>query len=199
MADLAVLRPGRHGLPDGAPGVVVTPITDIALAGVSARASTRAVLAERMAAATGLPLLARPGCAMGETAGLVWAGPGQWLALRRGLAGAARYGFAPELAAALGTAASVTELTGSRTMLRLSGPHARDALAKIVPVDLEETAFPAGAAALTNGGYMPLQIWRLAANEPVFELACYRSYGESLADAVLQAAREHGCEVQTAA
>jgi hypothetical protein len=63
--------------------------------------------------------------------GLVWLGLDQWLAFRRGLTGAARFGFAPELAAALGAAASVTEMTGSRTILRLSGPRVRDALAKI--------------------------------------------------------------------
>ncbi|WP_237215010.1 sarcosine oxidase subunit gamma [Falsiroseomonas oryziterrae] len=199
MADLALLRPGRHGRADGAPGVVVTPITDIALAAISVRAGTEPVLAERMMAAIGVAPPARPACAMSGSAGLVWSGPGQWLALRRGLAGAARHCFAQDLAGVLGSAASVTEMTGSRSILRLSGPYARDALAKIVPVDLDEAAFPAGAAALTNGGYMPLQIWRLPADEPVFELACYRSYGDSLADAVLQAAREHGCEVLSAA
>lgn len=199
MADLVAPSPGRHGFADGAPGVVVTPVADIALAAISSRAGAEAPLAERMMAATGLVLPVRPACVTAGGIGLVWSGPGQWLAFRRGVAGLARFGFAPDLAAALGSAASVTEMTGSRAILRLSGAHARDALAKIVPLDLDETAFPAGAAALTNGGYMPLQIWRLAAEEPVFEVACYRSYGGSLADAVLQAAREHGCEVQAGA
>lgn len=196
MADLAMLRPGRHGPGDGAPGIVVTPLCDIALAAVSARTGAGAVLAERMAAAVGLSPPARPACVTNGGTGLVWLGPDHWLAFRRGLRGAARFGFAPELAAALGRAASVTEMTCSRTILRLSGPRLRDVLAKMVPVDLEETAFPAGAAALTNGGYLPVQLWRLAADEPVFELACYRSYAESLVEALLHAAGEDGCVFQ---
>ena len=199
MADPALPHPGRYGLADGAAGVVLTPLRDIALAAASARAGAGAVLAERFAAAFGLVPPARPGCATQGDMGLVWLGLDQWLAFRRGLTGAARFGFAPELAAALGAAASVTEMTGSRTILRLSGPRVRDALAKIVPVDLDEIAFPAGAAALTNGGYMPVQLWRLVADEPVFELACYRSYGESLAEALLQAAGEYGCDLRPGA
>jgi sarcosine oxidase subunit gamma len=196
VADLALLRPGRHGLAGGEPGVVVTPLRDIALAAISMRAGAEALLTERLASACGLTPPARPGCATSGDTGLVWSGPGQWLAFRHGLAGPARFGFAPELATALGAAASVTEMTGSRTILRLSGPHARDALAKVVPVDLDETAFPPGAAALTNGGYMPVQLWRVPTDEPVFELACYRSYGESLAEALLHAAGEYGCELR---
>jgi len=175
---------------------VVTLRSDIALAAVSARAGTGAVLAERMAAAVGLVPPACPACVTKGDTSLVWASPDQWLALRRGVTGVARFGFAPELATALGGAASVTEMTGSRTILRLSGARLRDALAKVVPLDLEATNFPAGAAALTNGGYMPIQLWRLGGDEPVFELACYRSYGESLAEALLHAAGEYGCELR---
>jgi sarcosine oxidase gamma subunit len=59
--------------------------------------------------------------------------------------------------------------------------------------------FPPGSAAMTNGGYLPVQFWCLPGPQPVFEIACYRSYAESLAEAVLAAAREHGCEVAEAA
>jgi sarcosine oxidase gamma subunit len=43
---------------------------------------------------------------------------------------------------------------------------------------------------------MPVQLWRVPTDEPVFELACYRSYGESLAEALLHAAGEYGCELR---
>lgn len=152
----------------------------------------------RLAAALGAAPPERPGCVSAGDTLLVWSGPGQWLALRRDLSGVARHGFAPRLAKGLGDAASVTDLAGSRTVLRLSGTAVFDALAKLVPIDLDPEAFPPGAAALVNGGYLPLHIWRLPGPVTIFELACYRSYGDSLAQAVLAAAREYGCEVAEA-
>lgn len=196
MADPVVLRPGRSGRADGPAGVTVTPRTGLAMAAIAAR---RGADPERLAAALGAALPGHPACVEAGPLLLVWAGPGHWLALRRDLSGAARYDFAPHLAQALGEAASVTEMTGSRVVLRLSGPRIRDALAKIVPIDLDPQAFPPGAAALTNGGHLPVHLWCLPGPDAVIELACYRSYGDSLADAVLAAAREYGCEVAEAA
>ncbi len=196
MADPVALRPGRSGRADGPAGVTVAPRTGLAMAVIAAR---RGADPERLAAALGAALPGHPGCVEAGPLLLVWAGPGQWLALRRDLSGAARYGFAPHLAQALGDAASVTEMTGSRMVLRLSGRRSRDALAKIVPIDLDPQAFPPGAAALTNCGYLPVHLWCLPGPEAVLELACYRSYGDSLAEAVLAAAREYGCEVAEAA
>jgi sarcosine oxidase subunit gamma len=190
------LRPGRSGRADGPAGVTVTPLGTLAMAAIAAR---RGADPARLAAALGAPPPERPGCVQAGHTLLVWSGPGQWLALRRDLSGAARHGFAPRLAEALGDAASVTAMTGSRMVLRLSGPAVRDALAKLVPIDLDPEAFPPGAAALANGGYLPVHLWCLPGPGTIFELACYRSYGESLAQAVLAAAREYGCEVAAAA
>jgi sarcosine oxidase subunit gamma len=173
------------------PGVTVTRLPDLALAAIAAR---RGADPARLAAALGAAPPERPGCVQAGPALLVWSGPGQWLALRRDLAGTARYGFAPQLAEALGDAASITEMTGSRVVLRLSGPAMRDALAKLVPIDLDPEAFPPGAAALTRGGHLPLHLWCLPGPDAAIEIASYRSYAGSLAEAVLEAAREHGCE-----
>jgi len=196
VADPVTLRPGRSGRADGPAGVTVTPFRSLAMAAIAVR---RGADPARLAAALGAVPPERPGCVAIGDALLVWSGPGQWLALRRDLSGAARFGFAPHLGEALGEAASVTELTGSRLVLRLSGPAVRDALAKLVAIDLDPEAFPPGTAALTNGGYMPVHLWCLPGPQPVFEIACYRSFGDSLADAVLAAAREYGCEVAEAA
>ncbi len=160
--------------------LLITQQTSIAAAAIADRGGAPVALR----AALGLDAPAGPGIATDGAALLVWTGPGQWLALRRGLVGTARYAFARSLTDSLGEAASVTEMTGSRAIFRLEGTRARGALAKIVPVDLDDGVFPPGSAAVTNGGYMPVALWRLA---DCFEIACYRSYGESLRE-TLQAA-----------
>lgn len=187
-------RRGRHGLADGPAGVVVTPVADLAIAAIALRGGA-ASLAARLTAIGAPAPPARPRCASAGSDTIVWTGPGQWLLLRDGLSGAARHAVAPALAEALGEAASVTEMTGSRVVLDLAGPAVRDALAKLLPLDLAEEAFPAGSAAATGGNYMPLLVWRPPGAAAAFRLACYRSYGESLVAAVLDAAREYGCEL----
>ena len=53
---------------------------------------------------------------------------------------------------------SVVELTDSRVVLRLSGPHAREVLAGLAAVDFSEAAFPPGAVAVTTGHHVPLLV-----------------------------------------
>jgi sarcosine oxidase subunit gamma len=192
-----MIRPGRHGLADGPPGVVVTSLPDPSMAAIALRRGAATMLAERLSVRFGLALPMRPGCAAAGGMLLVWAGVGQWLALRHDLSGIARFDFKPELEMALGGAASVTELTGSRALVRVTGPRVRDTLAKLLPLDLEASAFPPGSAALTNGGYMPVHVWQ--AEPRVFHLACYRSYGATLMESIVSAGAEYGCDLHTAA
>lgn len=204
MADLALLPrsplaghlpAGRHGRADGAPGVTLAERADLAAASVALRAGQAAALADALRQGFGLALPPRPGCSSAGTCELVWTSPGQWLALDSAREGLARFGFAHDLAARLGGAASVTDLTGARAVLRLSGPAVRDMLAKLVPIDLDEAAFPPGAAALTLAAHVGVTLWRAPESGGAWGLACYRSFGESLAHEVLQAAAEFGCEV----
>jgi heterotetrameric sarcosine oxidase gamma subunit len=203
MADLAMaprpplaghLPPGRHGRPDGAAGVTVSERGSLAAAALALRAGQREELARRLREAFGLGLPDRPACTAAGPLALVWTGPAQWLALDEDRDGLARFGFARDVAARLGDAASVTDLTGARAVLRLSGPAVRDALVKLVPIDLDESAFPPGAAALTLAGHVGVTLWR-APGADGWDIACYRSFGESLAHAVLEAAAEFGCDV----
>jgi sarcosine oxidase subunit gamma len=186
------LKPGRHGLAEGPPGVTLRELPFLASAAITLRAGGAATLAARLRDAHGIDLPPRPGCTMAGALTVVWTGPGQWLALRDGLEGAARFGFARDLAALCGAAASVTDLTGARAVLCLAGPAAPDVLRKLVPVDVDDSVFPTGAAALTVSGHIGVTLWRMRYG---WHLACYRSFGASLAEAVLDAAAEFGCEI----
>jgi sarcosine oxidase subunit gamma len=189
------LTAGRHGPAEAAPGVILAERRFLAAASVAARAGQAGALAERLAAALGVSPPAGPGCTAAAALTLLWSGPGQWLALREGLSGPARFGFAGDLAAAVGDAASVTDLTGARAVLRLTGPSARVALGRLVPIDLDEDAFPPGAAAQTLAGHIGVMLWRPPDAPAAWDIACYRSFGESLAEALLEAALPFGCEV----
>jgi sarcosine oxidase subunit gamma len=190
-----VLSPGRHGRKDGAAAVTVSELPFLAAASVTLRAGQGAALSQALQGALGLASPARPGCAASGGTTLVWTGPGQWLALRQGLDPVARFGFASDLAATLGAAASVTDLCGARAVLRMAGSGVRATLAKLVPIDLHDDVFPPGAAALTVASHIGVALWRVGQE---WHIACYRSFGQALAEAVLEAAAEFGCDVVAA-
>ncbi|WP_146217021.1 sarcosine oxidase subunit gamma [Falsiroseomonas bella] len=190
------LRLGRHGQMEGAAGVMLRERAGLAVAAIALRDGRKAALQEALRAGFGLAVPRSRACTAAGGIELVWTGPNQWLALDGGRAGHSAFGFAPDLAAALGEAAPVTDLTGARAILSLSGPRLRDALCKLLPVDLEECVFPPGAAAVTLAGHIGVTLWRAPDAGDAWCLACLRSYGASLVEAVLEAAAEFGCAVE---
>lgn len=110
----------------------------------------------------------------------IWTAPRQWLLVH------AR-DSSPEV-----PAAHATRLNGARRIINVSGPRAREALATFVPIDLHDSVFPDGAAASTIGAYIPLLIWREGDG---FNLACYRSFGDSLMETLVTASRSRGLVV----
>ncbi len=140
---------------------------------------TATALHDAILARFGLSLPAGPHAVTAGRLTLSWAGPQTWLLL----SSAVLPSFAD-----LAPLAAVTALGDSREFLRVSGPHARDALAKLVPLDLHHAVFPRNATALTLAGHVNIQIWHTGLED--FELCCYRSFGDSLFHALVTAARE---------
>ena len=188
-----LLTRGRHGRAGGAAGVTLTERTGLAAAAITLRARQWEDLTTRLRDGFRLDLPRQPGCSAAGALEIIWTGPAQWLAIEAGRDDVARFGFARDLAARLGAAASVTDLTGARAVLRLAGPAVRETLAKLVPIDPDETVFPPGGAALTVAGHVGVTLWRPTAE--AWDIACYRSFGESLAHDLLEAAAEFGCAV----
>jgi len=119
-----------------------------------------------------------------DGASYLWAGPASWLAL----AEVDDPAFSPMLAARLAGIAAVTDQSDGRAILRLHGPAARDALAKLVPIDLHPGVFTEDATAMTLAGHISVQIWRTGAE--CFELACFRSFAGALLEALHAACQE---------
>ena len=87
--------------------------------------------------------------------------------------------------------ASVTDLTGGYTTISLSGPKARDVLAKGCPLDLHPAVFSPGDCAQTLVAKAGAMI-RCVDDSPSFELVVRRSFAEYAALWLRDAALEYG-------
>lgn len=118
-------------------------------------------------------------------------GPGAWLvSMERG-----GNAFSASLRDVLESVASVSDQSDGQAVLRLAGPRVRDTLSKLVPIDVHPRAFPVGNVAVTVAAHIGATLWRLgdrADEEPVFEIAVYRSLAASFWHALSLSAAEFG-------
>lgn len=81
-------------------------------------------------------------------------------------------------------------LSDARAMFRLTGPNAREVLAKGAPVDLSPDAFKIGDLRRTHIGQVAAMFWMPEAD--VFDLVCFKSVAEHMNDWLEMAARDGG-------
>ena len=119
--------------------------------------------------AMGITLPATPKRITHQGAEILWNGPGQWLVLGE-----------LELPAHL---AAITEQTDGLCLLTISGPHATEILKRLLPIDI--ACFGVGEVAITSAAHIGMRVWREGDH---FVLVCFRSFGEALHHALMQAA-----------
>jgi sarcosine oxidase subunit gamma len=149
------------------------------------------VLAQRLQERYSITLPQGPQRAHSGNMSLIGTGPGAWFATSEHGGNS----FAAELSSSLGELASISDQTDGYAVLRLSGPRLRDALAKLIPLDLYSSAFAVGQAASTSAAHIGVTLWRLeddAHGAPVFEIALYRSFASSFWHALIESAAEFG-------
>ena len=96
--------------------------------------------------------------------------------------------------------ASLSDQSDGRVLIELSGGSARDALARLVSIDLDDRVFPAFAAAATAIDHVGINIWRApdrAGGHPVYGLLLPRSFAQSLVDSIIAASKEYGLAIGT--
>ena len=184
--------PGRRGRPDGEPGVTLAERTGLALASVIARKGKAAALAASAKAAFGFELPTTPRRVENGNIAFLWAGPDQWLAASRENQNPGE--FEKRLAGIFAGSASLTEQSDGRAVIRIAGPHARDALAKGLPIDRHPRAFRPGDTALTLAAHIGLQIWQIDA-APTYEIAVFRGFAGSFWHFLIEAAAEYGYRI----
>ena len=201
MADMAaaarssldgLVSPGRHGRAGGPPGLVLAELGQVALASVIARKGKAAQANEACRRSFGVELPRVPRRVEGRDIELLWTGPGQWMALlRRDLPPGE---LEARLAAFFAGLASVAEQSDGRSIIRVAGPKARDALAKGLPIDLHPRAFRPGDTALTVAALIGVQIWQVD-DVPTYEIAVFRGFARSFWHFLTESAAEFGYEI----
>ena len=189
LAGIAV--PGRFGKPDGEPGVMIGELSGLGLATVASRQGQDAALKSAVLQAYGVQLPESSRVAQGSAVSFIGYGLGQWLAVSESLAHEA---LAGDLSQRLAGLASISDQSGGRTVLRVSGPRARDVLAKGLPVDLDPRAFPLGSAAASVIGHMGVQLWQVDDTRS-YDIAVFRSLSQSFWRWLTASAAEFGYEV----
>ena len=193
MAEL-LPRTAYAGLlpPTPVPGAgVAVSEESFALATVLARRGAELSLGERVRTLHGLDLPSRPGVVTGNGVSFIATAPGAWLAL----SAEAGEDFAANLANSLSGLASVADQSDGYAVLRLSGPHVRDVLAKGFTIDLHPNVFGPGAAAVTAAAHIGAILWRMPADEDetaTFHVAVFRSYAGSFSHWLAASAAEYG-------
>ncbi len=189
LAGIAV--PGRFGKAGGEPGIVLEERVGLGLATVACRKGQAEPLKAAVASAYGLDLPGSSRVAQGPLASFVGYGPGQWFAVSESLANEA---LARDLAQRLQGLASISDQSGGRTVLRVSGSRARDVLAKGLPIDLDPRAFPLGSAATSVISLMGVQLWQIDDTRS-YDIAVFRSLSASFWRWLTASAAEFGYEV----
>ncbi|MFD1300276.1 sarcosine oxidase subunit gamma [Methylobacterium marchantiae] len=182
-------RAGRHGRTGGEAGITLTLRDEVGLATLIVADGKEAALDRALEASHGWSLPEAGRAALAGEEGLIWSGPGQWLAIagtRRRLDG---------LADAVTGLASVTDQSDGRALVRVSGPCAREMLSKGVAIDLHPRAFRAGSAAVTSIAHIGAQLWQRD-DAPTYDLAVARSFAGSFWSWLSHAAAEFGYGVE---
>ncbi|MGH9806074.1 MAG: sarcosine oxidase subunit gamma [Terriglobia bacterium] len=156
-----------------------------------ARPNRRAELAGLVQSRFGVALADAPRLVRGDKAAFLWAGHLQWLVLA---ADEVLPNLRAELHGVFGNSASLSDQSDSRFAVVVSGPKARDTLAKLTPIDLHPRVFILSQTALTLFGHLTGQI-TLIDEMPSYEVMVFRSFAESLWRGLLAAGAEFGVDV----
>ncbi len=186
---------GRRGADVAQPGVTLELIVDEDRFAVEARRGKGAELSAAIAKAFGEPLIDGPQTVAAGGFDFVGVGPARWHAVSRGEGRVARRAA---LIAAAQDLASIVDVSHGYTTFRLSGGNVRDALAKLVRIDLDAASFAPGASAGTELHGMTVQLRRMIGGE-AYECAVSRSFAGSLYHALIGAADPYGLSIDLAA
>jgi len=129
-----------------------------------------------------LPMSANKVVQQGTAMGL-WLGPDEWLLIHSSEEDRSRVADLQERVAA--KHASVVDTSSGQTVVKVSGPGARDVLARGCPLDLHPREFRRGDCAQTHFDHIGITIWldntaSDAAAAPWFNLVVRRSFADYL-------------------
>lgn len=182
------VAPGRHGVAgNGEPGVIIEECRPAALVQVNGVADPGALSGVLSSLGAGGEARPRRGSS-GEKGEVLWTGAGQWWVVCRNR----EAGAGEVLALIEAPDATTLDLGHARTALRVSGPMARELLAKGCPLDVD--ALETGDCASSRLGPFNVVLYCRAAAS--FDLYVFRSFGLAMWEWLVDEAAEFGCEVR---
>jgi len=173
------------------PGVTITERSGVSLFQVLARKGADVQVAERVLEIFDVALPSTPRYVGSSAISFVWAGPSQWLAHSEQPDSPA---FTASLSSSLLGLASTVDQSDGRTIIRVSGPRVRDALAKGLHIDLHPSVFRSGDAAITMVSHIGVHFWQLD-DVPTYEFTMFRSFAMAFCEWVMEAAAEFGTTI----
>jgi sarcosine oxidase subunit gamma len=162
---------------DGSTGITIGEIAHRAIINIRGDAMNSAfVAAVRSATGVDLPLVANTVTAAGDIR-MLWLGPNEWWVVATD---ARRVELIERLRQAFnGLHTNVTDVSESRTVISLSGPAARDVLARGISLDLHPRVFGPGQCAQTSMSKANVLLHQVD-NTPGYEIYILKSFSDYL-------------------
>jgi sarcosine oxidase subunit gamma len=174
-------------------GVIAELRQGLGITRVLVRKGKAAELAQQFQERFGIALPNAPRRECASQMAALGVGPGSWLVTAENRGNELALGLKP----LIGSAAAICDQSDAYVVIRLKGAKLRNALSKLIPLDLHARAFKAGDVAHTIAAHTGVLLWRLqdedmAGELPVFEIAVPRSSSASLHHALALCAAEFG-------
>lgn len=171
-----------------ASGVRIERISDWALAAVIARRGRTGDVTARAGSSFSIALPDGPRLVRSGKVGFLGLAPGKWLAVATDRTG---WEWEERLREVFSDLAAVSDQSDAYLLFRLSGPNARDVLAKGIAIDFHPSAFRPGDAATTSMALVGVTLWQVD-GDPAYVLAAARSYEGSFLHHLSVSAAEFG-------
>ena len=158
--------------------MIITPRDGLGMTKILARRGQAATLTQQFQAHFGIALPTAPRRVTSGDVAVLGLGPNMWLAIHE---------FGLALQPVVANSASITDQGDAYVALRLTGPAVREALERLIPIDLHPRVFAVGQVAETIAAHMGVLLWRLedaTDGSSVFELAVPRSLSVSFCQAL---------------
>jgi len=182
---------GSHGAEvAGGPGVTLAERRPLTIVHVAGKSGDKA-FTDGVKAACGCDLPTEPGTvASSGDLSLAWLSPTRWLAVTpdRG------HGVLENaLRDACGDSGAIIDVSQGRTVIRISGPNARNVLMKGAPLDFHTKAFTPGKVAQSSISQCGVVLMCVA--DDTFDLYVFRGFGQHMWEWISDAAAEYGVRV----
>lgn len=183
----------------GSPGVTISETPFRGLINIRGDVND-VVFAAAVKKATRLDIPTEPNTVSGKpaTTRIFWLGPDEWMIVTKPDAGKRAYDALCKNLKVDGLHASVVDTSEARTTMTLSGPHARDVLAKLCSLDFHSSQFRPGQCAQTvvaKVGVMLTQTAETKTGDATYELYALRSFSTYLWKRLEDAASEYGVHI----